>query len=109
VDIAETIDDLLEDDLGIGLLQSASLPHIVKEVTTGAQFHHDDDVLFRFNSLVDLHDVVVSEFKKQANLLHQLLLLCLISEALLVQRFDGNQLSHELMHGEVDFSESTTA
>lgn len=60
MDVAQPIDDLLEDLLRVGLLESPALPHVVEEIATCTQFHHDDNMLISFNRLVDLNDMVVS-------------------------------------------------
>ena len=63
MDVVETINDLLEDLLSIRFFQSPSLPHIVKEVTTSAELHHNDDVLLSLDGLIDLHHMVMSQLQ----------------------------------------------
>jgi hypothetical protein len=79
VNVAKTVDDLLKDNFGIGLLQSPSLSDIVEQVTPRAEFHDNDDVLFSLNGLINLNDVVMPQFKEKTHLLHQFLLLGFIS------------------------------
>ena len=109
MNVAKTVNDLLKDFLGERFLQSAPLPHVVQQVATSAQLHHDDDVLLGLNRLVDFHHMVVAKFLKQSNLLHLLRLLYLVCECRLVERFESNELAYELVHGEVDFAKGAPA
>jgi hypothetical protein len=64
MDVAETVNYLLENDFRIRLLQSASLSDVIKKITASAKLHHDDDVLLGFDGLIDFYYMVVSQFQK---------------------------------------------
>ena len=65
-------------------------------------------MLFGFNCLIDLDNMVVPQLQQQIDLLHKLLFLNRVCEALLVERLEGNQLSHKFVHGKVDFAKSSS-
>ena len=109
VNIPEPVDYLLEDLLRDRLLQAPPLPHVVQKVTARTQLHYDDDVLLGLDGLVYLHYVVMTQLQQQIYFFHELLLLDFVREALLVERFEGYELSHQLVHGEVDLSEGATS
>ena len=47
--------------------------------------------------------------QKNANFVHDFRALLVISEVLLVDRLDGDELAGELVHAEVDFTEGAAA
>ena len=109
VDVTQAVDDLPENLLRERLLQSASLSDIVEQVAASAQLHDDDDVFLSLERLVDLDHVVVPQLQQQVHFFHQLRLLHFVSQVRLVQRFEGHQLSDQLVHGQVDFAEGAAA
>lgn len=108
VDVAQPIDNLLENLLGIWLLESPTFAYVIEQVTTGTQFHDYDDVLVSFYRLVDLHHVVVAQFQKQVDFLHQLRLVGFIRQDLLIERFECHKLPDQLVHGQVNLTKRTT-
>lgn len=85
VDVAQPIDNLLKNLLGIWLLESPTFAYVIEQVTTGTQFHDYDDVLVSLYRLVDLHHVVVAQFQKQVDFLHQLRLVGFVRQDLLIE------------------------
>jgi hypothetical protein len=85
MNVLKTLNNLLEDLLRKRLLQSSPLPNIVEEVTSCTKLHDNYNVFVSLNCLVDLYNVVVSEFQEQVDFLHQLLLLNLICQTFFVQ------------------------
>ena len=61
MNVADSLDDLLEQDLGEGLVALLPLPHEIEQVTAGAKLHDKHDVALRFKSLVELDDGLVSK------------------------------------------------
>ena len=85
MNVLKSFDNLLKYFFGIWLLQPPPFPDIVEQVSSGAQLHDDDDVLVGLDGLVNFDHVIMPEFQKEIDLLHQFLLLHLISKALLIQ------------------------
>ena len=54
-----------EDFLCEWLFEPASLAHVIKQVTSRTQLHHNYDVLLRLDRLINLDDVVVSQLQLQ--------------------------------------------
>ena len=70
VDVANTLNNLLEKHLRGGFVELLSFADEVKHVTASAELHHKKDVAARFKCLVKLHNTVVSELKQYADLMH---------------------------------------
>ena len=87
MDVIESINNLFEYLYCKWFLQASSLPDIIEQVSTSAQLHYNYDMLLCFNRLIYLHNVIMSQLQKKIHLFHQLLLLNLICQALLVERF----------------------
>ena len=64
MDIAETIDDLSENLLGEGFFKPSSLAHIVEQIATSTQLHHDDDMLLGLNCLVNLDYMIMPQLQQ---------------------------------------------
>lgn len=60
MNVAQSINNLLENFLSKRLLQSAAFTHVIEKITASAQLHHNDDVLLCFNCLVDFDNVVMT-------------------------------------------------
>lgn len=76
--VIQTVDYLLEDLLSEWLFKSSALSNVIKEITTCTEFHDNYDMLLSLNCLIDLNDVIVSQFEQQIHFLHQLSFLYLI-------------------------------
>jgi len=109
MNVAQAVHYLLEDFLCIGLLQPPPLPDIVKQVSTSAQLHDDDNVLLGLDRFINLDNMIMTELEEQVHFFHELLLLDLVGQALFVQRFQSHELPNQLMHGQVDLSEGSSA
>jgi len=72
VDVANTLDDLFEEDLRSEFVQLFAFTHKVKHVATSAKLHHQHDVSASFESLVQLYDAGMAELQKNADLVHDL-------------------------------------
>lgn len=84
MDISNTFDDLFEKDFGEWLVTLLPFSHKVEEVTSRTEFHHKHDVSLRLKSLVELYDRLVSQSEEDANFVHDLRPLLVVSQVFLV-------------------------
>ena len=85
VDVAQAVDDLLEDLLSEWFLESPSFTHVVQKVTTCAQVHHNYNMLLRLNRLIDLHNMVMAQFQQKVDFFHEFSFLHFVGECLFVE------------------------
>lgn len=93
VDVAQALDDLLEEYSGLTFLKLLPLPHVVEQVATGAELHGEDHVALRLERLVELHDTLVPQAEKDAHLVHDFRLLLLVAHELLVDALQCHELA----------------
>jgi len=76
--VIQTVDYLLKDFLCKWFFKASALSNVIEQIATRTQFHDNNDVLLSLNGLIDLNDVIVSQFEQQIHFFHQLSFLNLI-------------------------------
>ena len=84
VHVSDALHNLLEQVLGILLRQLSSLPHVVKEVTTRAEFHDDQVVFRRLEGFHQLDVARVLDGLEDVDLLHHLALCTLFLDLIFI-------------------------
>lgn len=107
--MGQPIRDLLENELCIGLLESALALDEAKEVATAGVFHDHEEVLAALEDLKEADDVRVLDFLKEVDLLKDLALRKIILHIRLLDRFDGHVLASEFVDPESDLTEGALA
>ena len=90
VHVGDTLHNLLEQVLGILLRQFSPLSHIVKEVTTRAEFHDNQVVLGRLEGFHQLDVTRVLDRLEDVDLLHHLALRTLFLDLIFIGRLYRN-------------------
>ena len=90
VHVGDTLHNLLEQVLGILLRQLSSLSHVVKEVTTRTEFHHDQVVFGRLEGFHQLDVTRVLDGLEDVDLLHHLALRALFLDLIFIRRLYRN-------------------
>jgi len=72
MNVAQAINDLLENLLCDWFLKLAALSNVIKYVASSAQLHHDHNMLLRFDGLVNFDDVGVAKFQQQIDFFQEL-------------------------------------
>ena len=101
--------NLLEYSSSLALIESPSLFNKLQEITTTSIFHHHEQVFWRLKDLKESDDVGMAHLLQDLHFLENFLLLIVIFHQGLVDRFDGNNLSCELVDSKSNFSECSLA
>jgi len=107
VAVVYTSYDLLEEVTSDILSQLPSLSDVGKQVSTSANFHHEDDMLRRFERFIQLYYIVVTGPAKNIELLHHLTFGGLFRHKLLIYGFQSHKLPRESMNRQVHLAECT--
>lgn len=109
VEVGDTLHDLLEHKPSVLLAELPTLSHVVEQVTSWTQLHHDHMMFVGLERLQDLDVVGVAQRLQNVDLIHDFLLLGLLLHEIHVDALDGDQLPGQPMQPEVDLSEGTFA
>jgi hypothetical protein len=108
--IVKPLNQLFKQILGILLLELSPLPDIAQQIATLAQLHDKAHMPIGLEAIIQPDDIGVIALLKNSHLLHDsLFLLLFISEHLLLNALDSDQVFADLVAGQVDFAESAPA
>ena len=109
VAVPESVDDLLEHVLGLDLLESLALLHVLEEVAAARVLHHHEEVLRALEDLEEADDVRVPDLLQDEYLLEHLLLRKVVLHIVLVYRLYSHVLPCQLVDTQGHFAEGSFA
>lgn len=109
VHVRNPLHDLLEEVLGVLLCELSALPHVVEEVATRAQLHHDEVVIRCLERLEQLDMARVLDRLQNVDLLHHLALSALLFDVVLSSRLDRDESTRQPVQAQVHLAEGALA
>jgi len=110
VDVIKTLNELLEQILCIIFLESSPLSNVAEQVSAMAKLHDEAYVLICLECIIKPHDILMTTLLQDTHLLHHpSLLLFLVAQNLLLNRFDSDKVLAHLVARQIDLSKGTSA
>lgn len=90
MNVSKTFNNLFENDSGDIFVELLSLPYVVKEITTCAQFHSQEHMSLGFECFIKFYHTLMPKSQQDTDFVHDFRFLFVIAHKLLVDTFECN-------------------